>query len=329
MLNDMLKETFFLAAVVLIGALASAGCALLYFQNVRLERPAVGVFNFRDIGVLLFFILALPLLYIALPGTVIVGILVLTFAGALYIALSPLMPRRYMWPFIAALLTLDIVVDTTLLGLQVGWQVYWILTSTAVLLASMGISNLYVQGGMRLRHVAWFALALACYDGFFAFVIPLNQKLADHFEGLALDPSIGFKMGQYNGNIGLGDLLVFCLFAVAAYKGFGRRGAIASFVIITIFGALIPAFAPLVVSAVVRTGIGVVVPVQMSFGPAGFLTYLWLSRKAPERSMAEWFSVQAATGRNVLTVRRRPRPAVGLALVNASESAPSEGAVVD
>jgi hypothetical protein len=308
---------------VLIGALACAGSALLYFQHVRLERPAVGVFNFRDIAVLLFFILTLPLLYIALPTWLIVGLLALTFTGALYIALRPLMQPRYLWPLVAVLLAANIVVDQTMLGTQLGWQVYWVLVDVVVLIGVVGVANLYVQGGMSLRHVAWFALILAVYDGFFAFVVPISQSLADHFEGVALDPSIGFKMGALNGNIGLGDLLVFCLFTAAAYKGFGRRGALASFAIITVFGALIPGTSPIIIAAVTRA-VGVTIPAQVSFGPAAYLTYRWLAHQKPERSMAEWFAVQAAMGHRTLRVVRRARPAAGMALASKTESAATE-----
>ena len=182
----------------------------------------------------------------------------------------------------------------TLLGTRAGWQLYWVLTNIVVLLAVVGVSNLYVQGGMSLRHIAWFALFLAFYDAFFALVIPITQKLADSFEGRPLDPSIGFSMWSFNANIGLGDLLVFCLFIVAAYKGFGKKGVLSSFVIISIFGILIPSLAPLVIVSFVRGTTGIVVPVQMFFGPAAFVTYLWLSRHTPERSMAQWLNIQAA-----------------------------------
>src|SRR5207248_5513397 len=89
----------------------------------------------------------------------------------------------------------NIVVTETMLGTRSGWQLYWVITNTIVLLAVVGVSNLYVQGGMRLRHVAWFAFVLGFYDGIFAFAIPILGKLADRFEGQPLDPSIGFAMG--------------------------------------------------------------------------------------------------------------------------------------
>jgi len=296
----MSGQMLFQFVVVAIGAFASALCAVFYFRRVRLERPAIGVFNVRDILVLSFFIVTLPLLYLILPGVVLTGFLVLTFSSALYMGLRPLLSVRYIWLLIGALIVADIVVTETLLGMQVGWQIYWILNSTVVLIAVVSVSNLYVQGGMRLQHIAWFSLFLAVYDAFFAFVIPITQQLADRFEARPLDASIGFAMGPYNANIGIGDLLVFCLFMVAAYKGFGRRGILAALSITGVFGVLLPVLTPLVITSLIRGTIGIVVPVQMFFGPAAFVTYLLLSKRAPERSMEQWFSKRAAEERSAI-----------------------------
>ncbi len=308
----MSQQVIFSLSVVLIGALGSAVCALVYFQRVRLDRPAIGVFNPGDIAVLMFFIISLPLLYVVLPQVMLIGFLVVTFVSALYFCLRPLMPARVIWPIIAVTLITDIIIAHTLLGTQIGWQIYWVLTSTVVLLAAVGVSNLYVQGGMRMRHVAWFALILGFYDAFFAFVFPVTQKLADRFEGLPLDPSIGFKMGPYIANIGLGDLLMFSLFTVAAYKGFGRKGAATALAVISVFGVFLPSMAPLFIAAVIRGSIGIVVPAQIFFGPAAFVAYRWLARSAPERSMREWYEVQAEMDRErelaAQTAKPTPQP---------------------
>lgn len=173
------------------------------------------------------------------------------------------------------------------------------------MLAAVGVSNLYVQGGMRLRHIAWFAVFLAVYDIVFTLIIPLTPRLADAFEGRPLNASVGFAMDSYRANIGLGDLLVYCLYTIAAYKGFGNRGVVASFVIITIFGALIPSMVPLIVETFTRGSLGIVVPAQTFFGPVAFLTYQWLARGAPERSMAEYWASEQAAGR--MLVRRVSR----------------------
>jgi hypothetical protein len=305
---DMIGQTIFQTVVVVLGALLTSACALLYFRRVRLERPPLGVFNPRDIGMVLIFILALPFLYLILPSPVLTGILVVTFVSALYLALRPFLPPRYLWPLLAVLMVANILITENLLGTRQGWQAYWVLTSAIVLIASVGVANLYVQGGMNLKHIAWFALILAFYDGFFNLVVPISQKLADRFEGQPLDPSIGFTVGPYSANIGLGDLLVFSLFTIAAYKGFGKRGAIASFIIIGIFGALMPATSPLILTVFIRQNIGIAVPAQAFFGPAALVTYWLLSRRSAERSMGQWISEQDAKGHEPIRVVRRNQP---------------------
>jgi hypothetical protein len=289
----MLEQTVFQVIVVLLGALSTIAAALFYFQRVRLERPAIGCFNGRDVLILFTFIVTLPVLYLYLPPTVLTLFLVLTFVSALSIGYRPLLPSAALWPAIGLLIGTNVLVARNLLGTTRGWQLYWVLTSVAVLAAAVAVSNLYVQGGMRLRHVAWFALGLAVYDPIFSFWIPLTARLADDFAGFPLDPSIGFRAGLDSANIGIGDLLVYSTFAVAAYKGFGRRGARYAFVAIAVFGGFAPSLAPLVISAVVRGNVGVVVPAQLFFGPAAFVCYRLLVRRGPERTIGQWRAEQA------------------------------------
>jgi hypothetical protein len=284
----MIEQTVFQTIVVLGGALATVTAALFYFRKVRLERPAIGCFNGRDIVIVFGFIVTLPVLYLYLPPVVLTLFLVLTFVSALSIGYRPLVPSFVLWPAIGVLIGTNIVVARNLLGTTRGWQIYWGLTSVAVLLAAVAVANLYIQGGMRLRHVAWFALGLAVYDPIFSFGFPLTARLADAFAGFPLDPSIGFRSGLDAANIGIGDLLVYSVFAVAAYKGYGRRGARLAYVLVAVFGGLAPSLAPLVISAVVRGNVGVVVPAQLFFGPAAFVGYRILLRSGPERSMREW-----------------------------------------
>jgi hypothetical protein len=301
----MIEQTVFQVIVVLFGALATTAAALVYFRHVRLERPAIGVFNGRDVVILFGFIVTLPTLYLFLPPIVLTLFLVVTFVSALSIGYRPVLPSWLLWPAIGLLIGTNILVARNLLGTTRGWQLYWGLTSVAVLFAAIAVANLYVQGGMRLRHVAWFALGLAVYDPIFSFVIPLTNKLADAFAGYPLDPSIGFRAGLDSANIGIGDLLVYSVFVVAAYKGYGRRGVKLSFVLVTVFGGLAPSLAPLVITAVVRGNIGIVVPAQMFFGPAAFLGYRFLARSGPERTIGEW---RAAFANERPVRRRRPRP---------------------
>lgn len=312
-----MQQYLFQMIVVLLGALSASSCALYYFQRVRLERPPIGTFNSRDILILLVFIVLLPILYFYVPSILLTGFLVLTFICALYLGLSPLLRKRYVWLIIAGLLGADIYVALNFLGLQFGWQVYWLITSTVVLIAAVSVSNLYVQGGLRLQTIAWFALILGFYDLTFTTLIPLTPLLADRFIGHPLDPSIGFRMGIYSANIGLGDLLIYSLFIVGSYKGYGGKAAGIALAVIVIFGAIVPAWAPLILTSFIRGTIGIVFPAQASFGPAACITYLCF-RKAwgPERKMGEWLKVQAAMGYKIIRAapaaarRAAPSPAL-------------------
>jgi hypothetical protein len=305
----MLGDVLFQTVVVFFGSLLIPGLALLYFKRVRLERPSIGAFNLRDIAILAVFIVALPILYLVLPTNVLTVFLTVTFASGMYIALRPMLPPLAILALAAVLISANIFVTYHLLGTEAGWQLYWLLISTMVVLAAVGVSNLYVQGGMRLRSIAVFGLFLALYDMFFTMVIPLTPRLADTFEGQPLDAAFGFYLNGRQADIGLGDMLVYALFMIGAYKAYGRRGALLMFPVIGVFGALIPGLSPLVLQHFVRGDIGIVVPAQMFFGPVAFAVYLWLRRQGPERSTGEWFRFQEAAGRAPTRARRRARPA--------------------
>jgi plastocyanin len=299
----MPAETVFQIVVGVVGSLAFSLCALAYFRVVRLERPAIGTFNGRDLVVLAIFIVALPVPYLLVAPAVLTGFLVVTFLAGLMIALRPLLPARRLWVAIPALLAANIVVTDHMTTLPGGPQVYWLLTSVIVGGAAVGVANLYVQGGLHLRQIACFTLFLAVTDIVFTRVIPLTPKLAVALQGRPLDPSIGFASGRFNANVGLGDLLIFCLYTAAAYKGFGRRGAVTALFIIAVFGAVAPSVTPLLVPGLFGTTAAAFVPIQTLFGPAAFVGYLWLKRTSPERTTAQWLSEKPTLP------TRPPRPA--------------------
>jgi hypothetical protein len=292
MTTPVLTLSMFELCVALIGSLATSLFALLYMQRVRMERPPIGTFNGRDIGILFVFLVTLPSLYLLLPQWGLTTLLAITFTASLSIGLRPLMSPGRMWLVIGLLIGADIFMGRTLLGTVAGWQVFWAEDSAVVLIGAVSVANLYVQGGMRLRHVAWFALVLAGYDLIFTAVVPVTNDLAEEFIGFPLDPSIGWRLGFDNASIGLGDLLVYGLFTVAAYKGYGRVGARTALWLIAVFGAALPALAPLLINYVdARTDL--LVPAQTWFGPAAFVGYRWLRHKyGRERSMKEFLAAQ-------------------------------------
>ncbi len=289
MLDIVVPQTVFGVIVTVCGTMLVCLAALAYVKRVRLERPPVGVFNGRDIAILYVFIIVLPALYIVLPPWALTSFLVLTLGSALAIGYRPVVPQKYLWPAIGGLLGFNIFTARTLLGSVVGWQVLWAETSLVVLLAAVAVANLYVQGGMHLKHIAIFALLLGFYDVTFSIVIPFVAELADAFIGHPLNPAMGMRNGIYNVDIGLGDLLVYALFVAGALKAYGRTAARIAIGVVVVFGATAPATAPLVVDVVTRGTGNAVIPAQIFFGLPALVTYLLLKRHyGPERTFGQF-----------------------------------------
>ena len=297
--------TLFQIVVGVAGSLSVTLCALAYFRRVQLPRPPIGAFNARDLAVLACFIVTLPVLYVTVPAGVLTGFLVVTFLSALTIALRPLFPTRRLLVAVPVLLTANLAITRSMNDVAGGLQVYWISTTIIVAIAAVGVANLYVQGGLGLRHIAWFTVFLGVYDIVFTRVIPLTPELAIALQGRPLDPSVGFAAWGYNANVGLGDLLVFCLYAIAAYRGFGRRGAIAALAIIAVFGAVMPAVTPLLVPGLFGSTAAAFVPIMTLFGPAALACYLWLSRTSPERRLRDWVGSRAIVASTPAEARGR------------------------
>lgn len=309
---SFLQQTLTEFGVTLVGAVGVCAGALFYFRRVRQDRPPVGTFNGRDIGILLSIIIALPFLYAALPLWAITLILALTFASSLSIGYRQLLGPKRVWLGIGFLLGANLWTSRTMLGSVAGWQLWWVELSILVTLGAISVANLYVQGGMKLRHVAWFALALGVYDVVFTMVFPLTNKLVQNFLGHPLDPSLGMRFGVNNYSLGIGDLLIFAMFAVAAYKAYGRSAARLALGLVVVFGAVVPSFVPLVINFIDARS-DVLVPSQAFFGPAVFICYLWLKhRHGRERTMAEY---RASSGTGLQTsMPTQPDPAHDLAM---------------
>ena len=290
----MTSSAAFLAAFSLIVGTASALLVCLlglaYLRHVRMERPAIGTFNGRDVVTVFVLLSTIPLFYLSLPRWLLTAFLVVTFVSALSFGLRPLLPPLGVWVIVGVLLGLNLWLGTNALGTIGGWQVFWAENDVIVLLAAVFVANLYIQGGMRLKHVAWFALALSAYDLIFTTVAPVTDALVEAFLGFPLNPSVGMRWGIDNAAIGIGDLLVYGLFVLAVAKGYGRRAGRLAVAVVLIFGAVAPALFPLLIDFVTARA-DTVVPAQVWFGPAAFVTWLWLRhRHGQERTMREFLS---------------------------------------
>jgi hypothetical protein len=307
---SMLEETFTQLGVIMTGVIVVCGGALAYFRRVRMERPAVGTFNARDVVILLFFIGVLPFVYGVLPIPLVTCLLVLTFASALYIGYRPLLGPVGIWLGIGLLFGFNIWSSNHIMGTLTGWQVWFIEQAIMVALAAIAVCNLYLQGGMKLRHVAAMALGLAGYDVIFAAYYPLTGRLIARYLTHPLTPLLGIRLGYIDYAVGLGDLLVYSLFFVAAYKAYGARAATIAAGVIVVMGGIATAFIPFLFSFT-NANLDVLVPAQSLFGPAAFVTYLWMKRHyGRERTMAEYLAAQdSAAAAHQVEQAPAPEPA--------------------
>jgi hypothetical protein len=303
---SLLQQSLWEFVICLVGSVTIVTGALVYFRRVRQDRPAIGTFNGRDILILLALIVALPFLYAVLPGWAIASFLGLTFAAALSIGYGQVVGQGWVWLGIGLLIGLNLWTSRYQLGTVTGWRLWWIEDDILVVLAAIAVANLYVQGGMRLKHVAWFGLGLACYDLGSTVGINVTAVLVEKFIGAPLDPTFGFRFGVNNYGIGIGDLLFYALFTVTAYKAYGWVAARLVLVITVIFGAGGPSLVPLVF-ALIDFRNDILIPSQVFFAPAAFICYLWLRHHyGPERTMAQY---RASTSDAVGTVAPQPAPA--------------------
>ena len=246
------------------------------------------------------------------------GVLALTFVSALSIGLRPLLRPTTMWLTIGLLIGANIWMGNNLLGTVHGWQAYWVENSVIVLLTAVAVVNLYVQGGMKLQHVAWFAGALSIYDVFFTSFFPITNALVEAFLGFPLNPSVGMRWGFDNATLGLGDLLVYGLYVTAALKAYGRTAARIAVGLVVTFGAAVPSLVPLVINYVdARTD--TLVPAQAWFGPAALACFWWMHhRYGTERTMAQFLASD-----DVAPTRRAARPARAAPVVTPATAAPA------
>jgi hypothetical protein len=305
---SLFQQTSTEFGVILFSVILVSLGALFYFRRVRMERPPIGTFNGRDIVILLAFIVALPFLYGYLPLWLITCLLILTFTSSLYLGYKPVLGAGRTWLGIGLLIGLNVWTSHHLMGSTAGWQLWWTELSIMVGLGAIAVSNLYIQGGMKLQYVAWLALALAVYDLIFATVLPLTDELVAGYLAHPLDPLMGMRFGIDNYGIGLGDLLVYSLFLVASYKAYGPKAARIAFGLILLLGALATAFIPFLLNFFDQE-LDLLIPSQALFGPAAFLCYLWMKHKwGRERTMAEYLASPDAQVRPTVPATLAPAP---------------------
>src|SRR4051812_42090440 len=133
MASPQLFLSLFQVLMTTFGALAVALGSLYYLRRVRLERPAIGRFNGRDVTTLFVFLTVLPALYLLLPHWALTLALVITFVAALHIGYSPVLSPTWLWLGIGLLIGADLWMGQHLIYDVPPWYFVWGENSIVVL----------------------------------------------------------------------------------------------------------------------------------------------------------------------------------------------------
>ena len=253
-----------------------------YFRTWSMTRPPLGTVNLGDIAMTLMLVVALPFLYLWLPGPLVVTMLALTSLSILWFVAEPVMPSVLArWVFAAGL----VIGDLALAHRGTGETTFLLLNDAVILVMVVGVSNVWAQGGLRSRDLAIFVGAITIYDLIATGVFPLTTDMIERLAGFPFLPMVVWPSGngQWAG-IGMGDLLMASVGPLVIRKAFGRGaglvavvialGAIAGVLLISRWGALPETF-----------------PTMIVLGPMMIAHYLWLSRRSGgERTYARYLA---------------------------------------
>src|SRR5262245_19544343 len=192
--------------VALVGLTLSAAVlivlALLYLRRVEMPRPPIGTYRWSDIVVMSAAVILAPLGYLALPRPAVATVFGLMVFVALQLTLAPLAGGRTATGI--AVVSCAATAAAALVGLP---GLVTGLTDTILVIAIIGVANLWIQSGMRASHVAGFAGMLAGYDVIATSFTSLMTRFVEEVAGLPFAPIFALSGGQLPASIGLGDLL--------------------------------------------------------------------------------------------------------------------------
>lgn len=275
------------AVIALLGFVALAiGLSLAYLERLRVARPPIGVFNTSDLCVLAVGVGTAPLIYLALPIPVAGAVFGATLLGVLVVTLQPLsLSRTCRWLAALALMSGPGLAMTTF-GMDS--LAFAVLNNVLVIVCTVGVANLWVQTGMRTRHLLVLAAGLTVYDVIATTWLPITAGLMATLGDAPFSPVIFWPDSTRSLGLGLGDLVLAVSLVLVCYKGFGRRAALAAAV-----GVLV---AVAVVLTAVATGVvGALVPTMVAVGPmAVAVSGISVRGARSERSMAQFLQNMSA-----------------------------------
>jgi hypothetical protein len=276
--------------VVLGHAAAAVLLGHAFFRRYRVPRPPVGVFDLGDVALLLAAVVLAPLLYLALPRWAAAGLLGLGVLGALLVVLEPVLgaarpawATRLAWPVALAFLGTDVAAA---LHPAAPATAALAVNNVVLVLAVVGVTNLWAQSGLKARDAAVLAGTLALYDVVATAWLPLTDALLGRLAGLPFAPLVAWPGGPGGGlGIGLGDLLLATVVPLALRKAYGRRaGRVAAALAVATLAGLLA----LLDLGLVRATI----PAMVVLGPLTVAQYLVWHRRGRERTTWEYLQAE-------------------------------------
>jgi hypothetical protein len=254
----------------------------LYLRRYKMTRPAIGVFKLVDVWVSVAIIILMHFLIVTLPLWLVVGTLGLAALVMLYNTAEPLLPSRWAAWLVALIL---VGVDAGALYLfGPASLAFFFANSTVHTVIIIGITNLWVQSGLKARDAVMFAGAIGAFDFIATAQTGLMRGVVNRLAGLPFEPFVG--------GLGFGDMLFITLFALVMLKAFGHSAGLMA--IMTNLGVI--------VGMLVLIDVGILaplLPMMTPLAPLMILQYLyWRQRQRVERTMWQYLSQQtkAETG---------------------------------
>jgi hypothetical protein len=265
----------------------AAGALLLgwaYFRRYQLTRPPLGVINLGDVALMVGAIILVPYLYLALPLWLAAGLFATGILSILYYLWEPILRARWaIWLTVLLLVAADVA---TALRLGTRSAPFFAVNDGVLIIAVVGLSNLWAQSGMKARDVAVLAGALAVYDLIATSVLPVTTDLISRLGGMPFTPVVAWGTGGGGLGIGLGDLLLATVFPLVMRKAFGRgAGLVALAVALGTLGALL--------TLLELRGVPATLPAMTPLGPLMVAQYVyWRRRRGPERSTRDYLQAE-------------------------------------
>jgi hypothetical protein len=270
--------------IVFTGAALAAGVSWLYFRRYAITRPPIGVFNLRDVAILTTAIAVIPYVYLELPLVVVAGLLTVTVTGILYFTLEPVLRRRLAVVGVAAV---AVGVDIALAVAQgTTSNAFLALNDALMVVAVVGVANLWAQSGMGAKEVTVLAAALAGYDFVATSQLTLMTDLIGRLSGIPFVPFLAWDAATGDGlGVGLGDLLLLSAFPLAMRKSFGRTAGLYGLGI----GLAIVAGVLLVIEL---GAIDTAIPVMVVLGPVMVGQYRFWDRRLEQRTTWQYLRAE-------------------------------------